>query len=74
MTVRELIKTLVEYPMGAQVRIYHELAPNIIINCDPHIDENDCTNYDCVSILFDFPSNNFVVRRKTNEELKMTED
>jgi len=71
MTVRELIQVLVEYPMDAQVKVYHQLSYNININSNLILPKDYYR--DCVRLDIDFPSDNFVVRRKTEEELNKDE-
>lgn len=71
MIVRELVQALVEYPMDAQVKVYHQLGYNININSNLILPK-DCYR-DCVRLDIDFPSNNFIIRRKTEEELNEDE-
>lgn len=71
MTVKELIQALVEYPMDAQIKVYHELSYNININSDLILPKDYCR--DCIRFNINFPSDNFIIRRKTKEELNKDE-
>ena len=66
MTVKNLIKELLNYNLNSEVYLSKELSYNVWINSDIKISENYCDG--SVILSFDFPTEDFEIKRKKKNQ------